>query len=116
MAENEDEIVSMISVFFPDTNNWNTLYTQYCNLKKSLTEKYGEPFECEEDLIGRRQNKILDLINGDISCETIFISNIFGKIQLKLFGDEYTNRGSVSLTYTDLLSIKKQGEIDAEDL
>jgi len=116
MAENEDDIVSMINVSFPDTNNWNTLYTQYCNLKKSLTEKYGEPIECEEDLIGRRQNKILDLIKGDISCETIFISNIFGKIQLKLYGHENTNEGCVWLTYTDLLSSKKQGEIDAEDL
>lgn len=116
MAENEDDIVSMINVSFPDTNNWNTLYTQYCNLKKSLTEKYGEPIECGEDLIGRKQNKILDLINGDISCETIFISNIFGRIQIKLFGHENINEGCVSLTYTDLLSIKKQGEIDANDL
>ena len=115
-GENEDDIVNVIGVYFPNTNNWNTLYTQYCNLKKLLTEKYGEPIECEEDLIGRRQNKILDLINGDISCNTIFSASVMGEVKLSLFGYEESKEGAVCLTYTDMLSIKKQGEIDAEDL
>lgn len=115
-AENEDEIVSLISVYFPTINNWNALYTQYCNLKKSLTEKYGEPYECEEDLIGRRQNKILDLINGEISCNTIFSASVMGRVKLSLFGYEDLVEGAVCLTYTDLLSVKKQKEIDDDDL
>lgn len=115
-AENEDEIVSLINVCFPTTNNWNTLYTQYCNLKESLTEKYGEPYECEEDLIGRRQNKIIDLINGDISCNTNFSASVMGKVKLSLSGYEDLREGAVCLTYTDLLSVKKQKEIDDDDL
>ena len=108
--------MSLINVCFPTTNNWNTLYMQYCNLKESLTEKYGEPYECEEDLIGRRQNKIIDLINGDISCNTNFSASVMGKVKLSLSGYEDLREGAVCLTYTDLLSVKKQKEIDDDDL
>ncbi len=115
-AENENEIVSVVGVYLPTTNNWNSLYTQYCNLKSSLIQKYGEPKECNEDLIGRRQNKILDLISGDISCKTIFVASVFGEVQLSMFGYEESREGAILLQYTDLLSLKKQGDIDAEDL
>ena len=115
-AEDEDDIVSAVSVFFPTTNNWNTLYTQYRNLKNSLTQKYGEPKECEENLIGRRRNKILDLIYGDINCEAVFTPSVFGQIDLKLFGYEDIREGCVYLMYTDLLSLKKQGAADSDDL
>ena len=115
-AEDEDEIVSVVSVYLPATNNWNTLYTQYCILKSSLTEKYGEPKECEEDLIGRRHNKILDLIYGGISCKATFSASVFGEVKLELFGYENTKEGTVYLMYYDKLSMKKQGEADAEDL
>ena len=115
-AEDEDEIVSAVSVYLPTTNNWNTLYSQYCNLKSSLTEKYGAPQECKEDLKGYRHNKILDLIYGDIICESVFGVSVFGDIQLRIFGYEDFKEGSVYLIYRDLLSVKKQNNIDAEDL
>ena len=115
-AENDNEIVSVVAVYLPTTSNWNSLYTQYCNLKSSLSQKYGEPKECNEDLVGRRQNKILDLIYGDISCKTIFAASVFGEVQLSLSGYEESSEGAILLQYTDLLSLKKQGDIDADDL
>lgn len=115
-AEKKDEIVSGVSVYFPTTSDWNTLYTQYCNLKNSLTEKYGDPIECEENLVGRRQDKIRDLINGDISCKTIFGASVLGEVKLGLHGYDDLKEGAVYLMYTDLLSLKKQKDIDADDL
>lgn len=115
-AEDEDEIVSIVAIYLPYTDSWNTLYAQYCNLKSSLAEKYGEPKDCKEDLIGRRYNKILDLIHNDISCKTVFGVSVFGEVELGLFGYEGSRKGAVILKYIDLLSIKRQGDVDAEDL
>lgn len=115
-AEYGNEIVSVVGVYLPTTNNWNSLYTQYCNLKSSLIQKYGEPKECNEDLVGRRQNKILDLIFGDISCKTIFGASVFGEVQLSLFGYEESRKGAVLLQYIDLLSLKRQQAADSDDL
>ena len=45
--DNKD-LVSQISVEFPDQDTWEYLYGDYKNLKGLLTEKYGQPSEVTE--------------------------------------------------------------------
>ena len=121
-AEDDDEIVSVVSVHFPRTGNWDTLLSQYEELKEALTEKYGEPTDCIEknikqksqsgvdEVYGYESNKISQLIKGKIDCHATFKPSIFGEIKLSLVGYEDSNTGAVFLMYCDLLSQKKKTE------
>jgi hypothetical protein len=42
------DLVSKITVIFPDRDTWSSLYGNYSTLKKMLSEKYGEPSESVE--------------------------------------------------------------------
>lgn len=42
------DLVSRITVHFPDQNQWQHLYGDYKLLKELLTEKYGRPASCVE--------------------------------------------------------------------
>ena len=44
----QKDLVSRITVLFPDCNSWSTLSSNYFNLKELLTEKYGGPSEVVE--------------------------------------------------------------------
>jgi hypothetical protein len=42
------DLVSKITVHFPDRDDWSSLSSNYFNLKQLLTEKYGKPSESVE--------------------------------------------------------------------
>lgn len=42
------DLVSKITVIFPDCDTWSSLASNYFSLKDMLTEKYGEPVDCME--------------------------------------------------------------------
>lgn len=42
------DLVSKITVIFPEQETWSSLSSNYYNLKELLTEKYGEPTEIVE--------------------------------------------------------------------
>ena len=51
--QNKD-LVSTISVMFPECSNWNMLESNYMKLKSMLTQKYGEPAEIVEEFQNQR--------------------------------------------------------------
>ena len=44
----QNDLVNKIAVIFPDNDTWSTLSGNYFDLKKMLTEKYGEPSDVVE--------------------------------------------------------------------
>jgi len=44
----QKDLVSKVTVVFPESNTWSTLSSDYFNLKELLTEKYGVPFNIVE--------------------------------------------------------------------
>ncbi len=44
----QKDLVSKITVIFPEYDTWSLLSSNYFSLKEMLTEKYGEPSECVE--------------------------------------------------------------------
>lgn len=44
----QKDLVSKISVIFPEKDTWSTLSSNYFDLKELLTEKYGEPSQVVE--------------------------------------------------------------------
>lgn len=45
----QKDLVSKITVIFPEQDTWSSLSSNYFSLKELLTEKYGEPSESVED-------------------------------------------------------------------
>jgi hypothetical protein len=44
----QKDLVSKITVIFPECDTWSLLSSNYSSLKEMLTEKYGKPSECVE--------------------------------------------------------------------
>lgn len=44
----QKDLVSKITVIFPESDTWSSLSSNYYNLKELLTEKYGEPSDFVE--------------------------------------------------------------------
>jgi hypothetical protein len=44
----QKDLVSKISVIFPECDTWSSLTSSYFNLKEMLTEKYGKLADCVE--------------------------------------------------------------------
>lgn len=44
----QNDLVSKITVIFPERDTWSSLSSNYYNLKEMLTEKYGRPFNIVE--------------------------------------------------------------------
>ena len=45
----QKDLVSKITVLFPDQDTWSHLSSNYFSLKELLTEKYGDPSDCVEE-------------------------------------------------------------------
>jgi hypothetical protein len=44
----QKDLVSKITVLFPESDTWSLLSSNYFSLKEMLTQKYGDPSECVE--------------------------------------------------------------------
>jgi len=80
------DLVSEISVVFPECDTWSSLSSNYFLLKDLLTEKYGKPSDCVEKF----QNKYADDDNLKMS-------------EVKMNGCKYftsyeTEKGSIQLS------------------
>jgi len=49
----QQDLVSKITVIFPNHNTWSSLSFNYFSLKQMLTEKYGKPLKCVETFQSR---------------------------------------------------------------
>ncbi len=100
----QKDLVSKITVVFPDHDTWSSLSTNYYNLKELLTEKYGEPVENKEKFDTSSQpdddySKMFQVqFNNCIYYTTYETEN--GSIQLSIDHEGVSNC-FVRLTYFD---------------
>lgn len=100
------DLVSHISVAFPNEEQWEHLYGDYKHLKEMLTEKYGKPSSCVEKFhssYGSRTTddsaKMYEVQFDQCKYETCFQANN-GEIVLKIEHDESLDC-YVMLSYND---------------
>lgn len=100
--ENQD-LVSRISVRFPDRDQWKYLYGDYKGLKQMLTEKYGKPYECTEKFsrysLEDDNSRMLDVKLGNCKYISCFKADN-GNISLWIENDDMSSC-YVVLSYTD---------------
>lgn len=102
----QKDLVSKISVIFPESDTWSLLSSNYFSLKELLTEKYGKPSECMEKF----QNKFgLDDDNSkmhEVKMNRCKYSTTYetekGSIQLSIENSEMTSY--VMLAYYDKIN------------
>lgn len=109
----QKDLVSKIVVLFPDRDTWSILSSNYFNLKKLLTEKYGKPSESLEEFQSYTPDddgsKLTQVQLGACKYYTTYETEK-GSIQLTIEHDGVT-RCFVKLAYFDKINgetIKKQ--------
>ena len=113
----QKDLVNRISVIFPEWDTWSAISANYFNLKKLLTEKYGEPSEIVEkfDTYSEPEvdnSKMYALRRNNCNYYTTYeLEN--GTIQLSIQNDGFM-KGFVVLTYLDKINseIIRQDALD----
>jgi len=108
----QKDLVSKITVKFPDCDDWSSLSSNYFNLKEMLTEKYGNFSDCVEKFQSRTPDddlsKMLQVKLDACKYHTIYNTEK-GTIQLSI--ENKSGRCFVKLAYVDKLNsdnIKKK--------
>jgi hypothetical protein len=102
----QKDLVSKITVIFPESDTWSLLSSNYFSLKEMLTEKYGKPSDSVEKFDGlepRDDNSRMYQVKFD-NCKyyTTYIMDK-GKIQLSIEHDEVI-RCFVMIAYFDKIN------------
>ena len=114
------DVVSFITVLFPDQKTWTSLKSEYEILKSMLTEKYGEPEESKERFttyVGDYSNGLVMHALKDEKYEwhTNF-STEWGTIKLTISEGEEYSTGRVVLVYMDKANGEKVRNAAMDDL
>ena len=115
----QKDLVSKITVIFPERDTWSTLSSNYFNLKELLTEKYGEPTESVEkwDTYSKPQDdgdRMYAVKRDNCKYYTTYETEN-GDIQLSIDHDNLLNC-FVRLSYFDKINSKKIREKAIDDL
>lgn len=101
------DLVSKITVIFPERDTWSSLSSNFYNIKELLTEKYGEPSETVEKFDTYSEpkddnSKMYEVGMNRCKYYTIYeLEN--GTIQLSIENDGFSN-SFVMLSYFDKIN------------
>jgi len=105
----QNDLVSKITVIFPESDTWSSLSYDYYNLKELLTEKYREPseiverfdtdFEPEDD-----NSKLYEVGMNRCKFRTTYETEN-GSIQLSIENDGFST-SFIRLSYFDKMNCK----------
>lgn len=119
------DLVYEVSVIFPMQNEWSGLNDNYESLKLMLSQKYGEPIECVEEITFLKE-KTKDEINKIMMDDIAFFYHIgmctWYSVFKTLNGDidlSIENKGFncfVFLSYSDKINGNKHKDAAMEDL
>lgn len=113
------DLVSKITVIFPNRETWTILESNYFNLKELLTEKYGEPSEVVEKFNTSYKpdddnSKMHEVGMNNCKYYTTFeLEN--GSIQLSIGNDSFSS-SFVMLSYYDKINCEKIRQKAIDDL
>lgn len=117
-TQKQNDLVSQITVEFPKSDTWSSLYSNYTTLKELLSEKYGKPTEIVEKFqlgsLDNDQIKFSQVRNDGCKYFTTFETDK-GKIQLSIDHKGFSSC-FVMLSYMDKLNGKSIREKAIEDL
>lgn len=114
------DVVSFISVLFPDQETWTSLKSEYETLKSMLTEKYGEPEESVEQFTTNVHNYdnffVMHALKDEKYEWYTNFSTELGSIKLTISEGEEYSTGRVVLVYMDKANGEKVRNAAMDDL
>ena len=114
------DVVSFISVLFPDQETWTSLKSEYETLKSMLTEKYGEPEESVEQFTTNVHNYdnffVMHALEEEKYEWYTNFSTELGTIKLTISEGEKYSTGRVVLVYMDKANGEKVRNAAMDDL
>ena len=118
-TQKQKDLVSQITVVFPDCDTWSSLYSNYLTLKELLTEKYGKPSNIVEKFQTTSRpeddnSKFYEVQFDRCKYYTIFETEK-GTIQLSIEHVD-VSRCFVMLTYWDRINGKSIRDKAIDDL
>ncbi len=116
--DNED-LVYMVGVMFPDLDQWSLLESNYTKLKEMLTTKYGKPIEVVEEFQSTFQpktdnDKLHKLKFDECTYKSIFETDK-GRVVLRI-SHESVMKCFVVLGYVDGINGLRAQDAAIEDL
>lgn len=116
---NNMDVVSFISVLFPEQETWTSLKSDYETLKSMLTEKYGTPSDSKEEFktyVGDNNGLIMHAIKDEqFEWYTNFETDL-GTIKLTISEGIKYSTGRVVLIYMDKANGEKVRSAAMDDL
>jgi len=118
-TQKQKDLVSQITVVFPDCDTWSSLYSNYSTLKELLTEKYSKPSEIVEKFqtttrLEDDHSKFFEVQMDGCKYFTTYKTE-YGTIQLSIEHVD-VRRCFVMLTYWDRINGKSIREKAINDL
>jgi hypothetical protein len=113
----DKDLVSKITVAFPEQKSWSLLSSNYFNLKELLTEKYGQPFESIEKFTSyepKDDGSKMTLVELDACKYVTTYETEKGSIELSIKGDN--SSVFVQLSYFDKVNSNIIREKAKDDL
>ena len=114
------DVVSFITVLFPDQETWTSLKSEYEILKSMLTEKYGEPEESVEQFTTNVHNYdnffVMQALKDENYEWYTNFSTELGTIKLTISEGEEYSTGRVVLVYMDKANGEKVRNAAMDDL
>ena len=111
----QKDLVSRITVLFPDCNTWSTLSSNYYNLKELLTEKYGGPSEVVEKFDTRIEpsddNDRMYHVGMDRCKYYTTYETGKGSIQLTIEKDDFVRLSYFDRINSEIIREKAKGDL-----
>lgn len=114
---NDGKIVNGVVVAIDESSEWNTLVSTYDLYKDLYTQKYGEPFICQEYNPSRGESNILlmhELGKGSVTYESCW-QVTGGLIVLSISKLSHPN-GTVIIKYMDVQNMETTLQKNLEDI
>ena len=111
----QKDLVSRITVVFPDRDTWTSLSSNYYNLKELLTEKYGGPSEVVEKFDTRNEpsddNDRMYEVGMDRCKYYTTYETGKGSIQLTIEKDDFVRLSYFDKINSEIIREKAKGDL-----
>ena len=116
-SESDVDVVTQVSLLYPRMYGWNEYEAKYNELKKELTQKYGEPIGSVEQFSNPNidtRNKLSKFFVSEAQYSTLYHDEK-GSVELSIKGYGYPPLYDVRITITYIDGINNESYEDVGD-
>ncbi len=116
-SKSDADVVSSVALLYPRMYGWKEYEAKYNELKRELTQKYGEPVGSVEQFSDpniKTRDKLSKFFCKEAQYSTLFYDDK-GSVELSIYGYDYPPLYDVRITITYLDGINNESYEDVGD-